>query len=66
MLDFFEAYLEGQVIALVPPYVHMPQYIAEKTLLIQLLERSAGQTESDVMNWSRVRRGPAKTPTRDD
>ena len=28
----------------------MPQYIAEKTLLLQLLERSEGQTESDVMS----------------
>uniref|UniRef100_A0AAV1U7U0 Uncharacterized protein n=1 Tax=Peronospora matthiolae TaxID=2874970 RepID=A0AAV1U7U0_9STRA len=50
MLDFFEEYLEWKVIAIVPPYVRMPQYIAEKTLLLQLLERSEGQTESDVMS----------------
>uniref|UniRef100_M4C5M1 Uncharacterized protein n=1 Tax=Hyaloperonospora arabidopsidis (strain Emoy2) TaxID=559515 RepID=M4C5M1_HYAAE len=55
MLDFFEAYLEGQVIATLPPYVRMPQYIAEKTLLIQLLKGSAGQTESDAMSRELVK-----------
>uniref|UniRef100_A0AAV1TRX4 Uncharacterized protein n=1 Tax=Peronospora matthiolae TaxID=2874970 RepID=A0AAV1TRX4_9STRA len=55
MLDFFEEYLEGKVIAIVPPYVRMPQYIAEKTLLLQLLERSEGQTESDVMSRELVK-----------
>ena len=33
----------------------MPQYIAEKTLLLQLLERSEGQTESDVMSRELVK-----------
>ena len=63
MLDFFEEYLEGKVIAIVPPYVRMPQYIAEKTLLLQLLERSEGRPSqmSRVANWSRVPRGPATT-----
>ena len=60
MLDFFEAYLEGKVIAIVPPYVRM--------LLIQILERSAGQTESDVMSRELVKgaRGPVTMPTRGD
>ena len=34
MLDFFKAHLQGRVIAIVPPYVRMPQYSAEKTLLV--------------------------------
>ena len=38
-LDVFEAYLEGKVIAIVPSYMRMPQYIAENMLLLQLLER---------------------------
>ena len=38
------------VIAIVPSYVRMPQYIAEKTLLLQLLERKEGEPESDVMS----------------
>ena len=50
---FYEAYLEG--IAIVPPYVHMPQYIAEKTLLRQLLERQEGETGPDVMSWELVK-----------
>ena len=52
---FFEEYLEGKVIAIVPPYVRMPQYIAEKTMLLQLLGRSEGQTESDVMSRELVK-----------
>ena len=39
MFDIFEAYSEGKVIAIASPYLLMPQYIAEKTLLLQLLER---------------------------
>ena len=53
MLDFFEAYVEG--IAIVPPYVHMNQYIAEKTLLLQLLERQEGETGPDVMSRELVK-----------
>ena len=37
MLDFSEDYLEGKVIAVAPPSVRMPQHIAEKTMLLQLL-----------------------------
>ena len=48
MLDFFEAFLEGKVIAFVPPFLRMPKYIAEKTLLLQLLERSEGETDPDT------------------
>ena len=55
MIDFFEAYLEGKVIAIVPPYVRVPQFIAEKTLLLQLLERSEGKMESDVMSRELVK-----------
>uniref|UniRef100_M4BVA0 Uncharacterized protein n=1 Tax=Hyaloperonospora arabidopsidis (strain Emoy2) TaxID=559515 RepID=M4BVA0_HYAAE len=55
VLGFFEAFLEVQVIAIVPPHVRMPQYVAEKTLLIQLLERSAGKTESNVMRVELVK-----------
>ncbi|CAI5717700.1 unnamed protein product [Peronospora effusa] len=50
MLDLFEEYLEGKVIALVPPSVRMPQHIAEKTLLLQLLERREGETTSDPLS----------------
>ena len=50
MLDFFAAYFKGKVIAIVPPYVRMPQYIAEKTLLLQLLERKEEEIEPDVMS----------------
>ena len=50
MLDFFEAYLEGKVIAIFPPYVRRPQYIAEKTLLLKLLERQEGETGPDIMS----------------
>ena len=50
MLNFFEAYLEGKVIAIATPYVRMPQYIADKTLLLQLLELQEGGTKPDVMS----------------
>ena len=43
MLEYYEAYLEGKVLAVVPPSIRMPQHIAEKTLLLQLLERREGQ-----------------------
>ena len=55
MLDFFEAYLEGKVIATVPTYVRMPQYIAEKTLLLQFSKRTEGETEPDVMSRELVK-----------
>ena len=50
ILDFFESYLEGKVIAIVPPYVRMPHYIAEKTLLLQLLGQEEGETFPDIMS----------------
>ena len=59
MLDFFEAYLEGKVIAIVPLYVRIPQYIAEKTLLLQLLGRSEG-SEPDFISRELVK-GAKKT-----
>ena len=43
------------MVALVPPYVRMPQYTAEKTLLLQLLERSKGETEPDVLSRELVK-----------
>uniref|UniRef100_A0AAV1T758 Uncharacterized protein n=1 Tax=Peronospora matthiolae TaxID=2874970 RepID=A0AAV1T758_9STRA len=49
------AYLEGQVIAIDSSYVRIPQYIAEKSLLVQILERSAGQAESDVLSQELVK-----------
>ncbi|CAI5746289.1 unnamed protein product [Peronospora destructor] len=55
MLDFFEEYLEGKVIAVVPPSVRMPQHIAEKTLLLQLLERRKGETVFDPMSRELVK-----------
>ena len=55
MFDFFEDYLEGKVIAVVPPSVRMPQHIAEKTLLLQLLERREGETASDLLSRELVK-----------
>ena len=55
MFDFFEDYLEGKVIAVVPPSVRMPQHIAEKTLLLQLLERREGETASDPLSRELVK-----------
>ena len=43
MLDFFKGYFEGKIIAVVPPSVRMPQHIAEKMLLLQLLKRFEGR-----------------------
>ena len=37
VMTFFEAYQEGKIIAMVPHYLYISQYIAEKTLIIQLL-----------------------------
>ena len=34
MLDFFEDYLEGKIIAVVPPSVRMPQNIARKNAVV--------------------------------
>ena len=47
MLDCFEDYFEGKVIAVVPPSIRMPQHIAEKTLLLQLLVRRDEKTFFD-------------------
>ena len=55
MFDFFEDYLEGKVIAVVPLSVRMPQHIAEKTLLLQLLERREGETASDPLSRELVK-----------
>ena len=55
MLDFFKKYLEGKVIAVVPPFVRMTQHIAEKTLLLQLLERCEMDTASDTLSWDLVK-----------
>ena len=55
MLVFFEAYLEGKVIAIAPSYVRMPQQIAEKTLLLQLLEQKEGETEPGVISRELVK-----------
>ena len=38
MLDFFETYLEGSVVAIISTKVRMPRFITKKTLLLQLLE----------------------------
>ncbi|CAI5717458.1 unnamed protein product [Peronospora effusa] len=55
MLDFFEEYFEGKVIAVVPPSVRMPQHIAEKTLLLQLLERHEGEKTSNSLSRKLVK-----------
>ena len=44
MLEYYEAYLEGKVVAIVPSSIQIPQHIAEKILLLQLLERREDQT----------------------
>uniref|UniRef100_M4BSP5 Uncharacterized protein n=1 Tax=Hyaloperonospora arabidopsidis (strain Emoy2) TaxID=559515 RepID=M4BSP5_HYAAE len=44
MLEYYEAYLEGNVVAIVPSSIQIPQHIAEKILLLQLLERREDQT----------------------
>ena len=49
MLDYLETYLEGRLIAVVPPYVRMPLHIAEITLLLQLLERREGVLTDDSL-----------------
>uniref|UniRef100_M4BUP7 Uncharacterized protein n=1 Tax=Hyaloperonospora arabidopsidis (strain Emoy2) TaxID=559515 RepID=M4BUP7_HYAAE len=49
MLDYLETYLEGRLIAVVPPYVWMPPHIAETTLLLQLLERREGVLTDDSL-----------------
>ncbi|KAF1314473.1 hypothetical protein FI667_g16662, partial [Globisporangium splendens] len=36
-LSFFETHLEGTLVATIPPLVKMPEYLAEKTLLAQLV-----------------------------
>ena len=52
----FYAYLEKKVIAVVPPFVRIPQQIAEKTLLLQLLERREGDKAPDHMSRKIVNR----------
>ena len=59
MLDFFEAYLEEKIIAIVPPYLRMPKYNAEKTLLFKLLERSEGGNRSGCLEQGTGQRGQA-------
>ena len=54
MFDFFEAYLEGQVVAFVPPYVRMPHHIAEKTLLLKLLERREDALSRELVKGSKT------------
>ena len=49
MPDFFLAYLEGKVFAVLPPYVRMPQNIAEKTMLTQLLKPRMEEQAPDSM-----------------
>ncbi|KAF1319012.1 hypothetical protein FI667_g13391, partial [Globisporangium splendens] len=36
-VKFFEDYLEGTVVAVVPPHLLMQEHVAEKTILMQLL-----------------------------
>ena len=38
-----------------PPFVRMTQHIAEKTLLLQLLERCEMDTASDTLSWDLVK-----------
>ena len=55
MLDFVKKYLEGKVIAVVPPSIRMSQRIAEKTLLLQLLKSREGKTASDALSRELVK-----------
>ena len=60
---FFEAYLKGKVVSFVPPYVRTLQHIAEKTLLLQLLERREGDTELDALSREPVKGAKRKPLT---
>ena len=55
MLDFYGDYFEGKIIAVVPPSVRMPQHIAEKTLLLQLLKSREGATAFDPLSRELVK-----------
>ena len=55
ILDFFEAYLEGKIVAVVRPYVRIPQDIAAKTLLLQLPERRVGERAPGSMSQELVK-----------
>ena len=52
---FYEKYFEDNVISVVSPSVRMPQHIAEKTLLLKLLERREGETASDTLSQEIVK-----------
>ena len=47
--------LVGTIIAVVSPSVRIPQYNAEKALLLQLLERLKGDTTSDPLSRELVK-----------
>ena len=53
--SFYEKYFEDNVISVVSPSVRMPQHIAEKTLLLKLLERREGETASDTLSQEIVK-----------
>ena len=64
MLDFYEDYLEGKIIADVPPSVRTPQHIAEKTLLLQLLVRREEETSFDPTSRELVKGRSARVTIR--
>ena len=67
MLVYFKAYLRGKIIAILLPYLCIPQYIAEK-LLLKLYKRRGEATEPDVLSWEPVtcKSVLVTTPPRDD
>uniref|UniRef100_K3WHA8 Uncharacterized protein n=1 Tax=Globisporangium ultimum (strain ATCC 200006 / CBS 805.95 / DAOM BR144) TaxID=431595 RepID=K3WHA8_GLOUD len=54
-LDYFETYLEGLLIATVPPIVRMPEHLAERTLLAQMVSSEKDNTPGHALTCSLVR-----------
>ncbi|KAF1322649.1 hypothetical protein FI667_g11031, partial [Globisporangium splendens] len=54
-LDFFETYLEGELVAIVPPQVRMPKHVAERTLLAQLAVAEKENTPGHIQTCNLIR-----------
>ena len=54
MLEVFEAYVEGTVIAIIAPEVRISLYIAERTFFLQLLEDERESTPDALLTHELV------------
>jgi len=54
-LDFFETYLEGMLVAIIPPHVRMPKHVAERTLLAQLAVSEKENTTGHIQTCNLIR-----------